>query len=134
MSAFLDVPRGTPSRMSGVNDSAGPAETPGTRLYLIRLACGDGLRRALSQAAFAKRVLDETGVWYDPSTISLLERMEQGWTLDDLQTFASVDPKGRGPAWLAWGDQGGRAEPRPQSDIDVEIPRPTGRHEGHRQA
>ncbi len=79
-------------------------ETPGTRLYLIRLACGDGLRKALSQAAFAKLVLDKTGAGYDPSTISLLERMGQGWTLDDLETFASVDPKQRGPAWLAWGE------------------------------
>ncbi len=108
--------------MTDATDPPSPLETPGTRLYLIRLACGDGQRKPLSQAAFANLVLDKTGVWYDPSTISLLERMEQGWTLEDLDTFAAVDPKRRGPVWLAWGD-------------DVEVPRPpTGLHEGHRRA
>ncbi len=99
--------------MNDATNLPSPSETPGTRLYLIRLACGDGQRKPLSQAAFAKLVLDKRGVSYDPSTISLLERMEQGWTLDDLATFAAIDPKGRGPAWLAWGEQGGRPAEKP---------------------
>lgn len=77
------------------------AETVGQRLYLIRLACGDGVRKAEPMKAFVARVKRVTKQHYDPMTISLLERMKQGWTLDDVERMAAVDPLGRTPAWLA---------------------------------
>jgi hypothetical protein len=81
-----------------------PRGTPGGRLYLIRLACGDGARKPESMASFAKRVEASTGKRYDPSAISLLERNEQGWRLVDVATFASIDPLMRGRTWLACFD------------------------------
>lgn len=79
------------------------SETTGDRLYAIRLACGDGRRKAESQKDFSARVKKRTGVYYDPATISLLERMEQIWKLEDVEAFAAVDPLKREPAWLAFG-------------------------------
>lgn len=76
-------------------------ETAGDRLYKIRLACGDGTRKAEPLDAFARRVLGATGIEYDPSTISLLERMKQKWRIDDARAFAAVDPMERGPIWLS---------------------------------
>ncbi len=96
-------------------------QTTGDRLFLIRLACGDGFKSAEPIPEFSKRVEAATGRKYHDATISLLERMKQRWKLDDVDAFASVDPKDRGPAWLAWGD-------------DVEIPRPTGQHAGDKRA
>ncbi len=82
------------------------AETPGDRLYMIRLACGDGLRRAEPLPQFAKRVKKATGREYHQATLSLLERMKQAWKLSDVETFAVVDPSHRGRVWLAgWEDQ-----------------------------
>lgn len=77
-------------------------ETTGHRLYLIRLACGDGVRKAEPLEAFAARVKRQTKAVYDPSTISLLERMKQNWRLDDAEAFAAVDPLRRGVGWLAF--------------------------------
>lgn len=88
-------------------------KTPGDRLFLIRLACGDGFKSAEPMPKFAQRVLEKTGRKYHDAALSLLERMQQTWKLDDLNAFAAVDPKGRGPAWLAWGDQGGRPALKP---------------------
>lgn len=91
------VPRGTDwARMT--------PETPGQRLFLVRLACGDGIRTAEPMTAFAGRVKRVTGATYHPNAISLLERGGQNWKLEDINNFAAVDPKNRGPAWLAWGD------------------------------
>lgn len=80
------------------------AETVGQRLYLIRLACGDGVRDPESLKEFSARVKRATKQHFDPMTLSLLERMKQGWTLDNILTLSSVDPKQRGPSWLAFGD------------------------------
>jgi hypothetical protein len=73
------------------------SDAPGHRLFQIRLACGDGVRSPESLRKFAERVEKETGVRYDPMTISLLERMKQGWRLEDVRAFAAVDPLER--AW-----------------------------------
>lgn len=102
-----------PRVMSDTNE---PDETPGDRLYEIRLACGVGRRKAEPMVAFVERVREATGVAYDPSTISLLERMMQGWTLDDVAAFAAVDPKGRGKVWLAFGKEG-EDEARGSADV-----------------
>lgn len=80
-------------------------ETPGQRLFLIRLACGDGIRKPESMRDFADRVLHVTGVNFEHSTIGMLERDLQGWRLKDVKAFAAVDPKQRGEAWLAFGNQ-----------------------------
>lgn len=92
------------------------AETPGDRLWLIRLACGDGFRKPEPLPLFAARVKRETGVDYHQASLSLLERMKQGWRLDDIRTLAAVDPKGRGPIWLAFGVDEASAMPDPTLD------------------
>ena len=56
------------------------SQTVGMRLARIRLDCGDG-RKAEPLPRFAERVKKATGEWYDPTAISKLERMEQGWRL-----------------------------------------------------
>jgi hypothetical protein len=81
-------------------DNAGPV-TPGERLYLIRLACGDGLRKAESMAEFVGRVARRTGERYHPNAVSLLERNQQQWRLLDVRAFAAVDPLNRGEIWLS---------------------------------
>lgn len=115
-----------PRVMSDTNE---PDETPGDRLFEIRLACGGGRRKAEPMTAFVERVKEATGAVYDPSTISLLERMIQGWTLDDVTTFAAVDPKGRGKVWLAFGKEGedearGSADAPPDRTRPVPEPKP----------
>ena len=79
------------------------AETPGNRLYLIRLACGDGIRKAEPLRLFSERIKRETGEQYDPSTLSLLERDAQEWKVRDAEVLSRVDPKRRGDRWLAFG-------------------------------
>ncbi len=76
-------------------------ETPGDRLYRIRLACGDGTRRAEPLASFVRRVQHVTGEKYHATTVSMLERNQQGWRLSDVRAFAAVDPLKRGPTWLS---------------------------------
>jgi hypothetical protein len=99
-------------------------ETPGQRLYLIRLACGDGARTPEPMKAFVVRVERATGAKYHANAISLLERDEQGWKLDDVNTFSSVDPKKRGASWLAWGDVGAPAAPKAAKVSAGGIPAP----------
>ena len=77
--------------------------TPGRRLYAIRLQYGDGSRKAEPLKAFAKRVEDITGEHYDPMTLSLLERDEQGWKLIDAEILSQLDKERRGKEWLAFG-------------------------------
>lgn len=91
--------------------------TPGQRLYLIRLACGDGVRKPESMRDFAERVRKATGQGYEHTTVSMLERDQQGWRLKDVHAFASVDPKGRGPTWLAFGESGAVAPPRADGEL-----------------
>lgn len=76
-------------------------DTPGDRLYEVRLACGDGRRRAEPISQFVQRVERATGRKYHAATISMLERNEQKWRLEDVRAFAAVDPLNRGEAWLS---------------------------------
>lgn len=78
----------------------GPS-SPGERLYLVRLACGDGLRKAESMTEFVLRVARRTGEKYHPNAVSLLERNQQQWRLEDVRVFAAVDPLNRGEIWLS---------------------------------
>lgn len=86
--------------------------TPGGRLTSIRWQYGDG-RRPESQKAFAKRVEEVTGEHYDPMTLSLLERNEQGWRIEDANILCLLDKEKRGAAWLGFGVLTGRAEVPP---------------------
>lgn len=77
--------------------------TPGQRLYLIRLACGDGVREPETQEDFVARVKRRTKQAYSAMTLSNLERMKQRWKLEDVEAFAAVDPLNRGVGWLGFG-------------------------------
>jgi hypothetical protein len=113
--------------------------TIGQRLYLIRLACGDGVRKPESAADFSKRVEKATGQRYDQATISRLETGGRNWLLEDVDAFARVDPEGRGRAWLAGyadADMGKDAAPGrmprtldevPEAFIMPKVERPTAR-------
>lgn len=91
-------------------------ETPGQRLYKIRLACGDGVREAETLEAFSKR-LEAAGYSYSAMTLSSMERMKQKWRLDDVNALSSVDPLRRGPVWLAAMDSEPSLElPDPRKD------------------
>lgn len=92
------------------------AVTPGARLYAVRLACGDGHRKAEPLEAFVARVKQATGTAYLPTTVSMLERDKQGWSLSDAIAFAAVDPLKRGAAWLAFGE--GTSAPIEGADFD----------------
>lgn len=95
-----NVNRGTFWGMGAVADVA---DTPGKRLYLIRLALGDGFKSPLPADQFVARVKKATGVEYDPSTISRLENGQRRWLLEDAKPLAAVDPLRRGEIWLAHG-------------------------------
>ncbi len=97
------------------------ANTPGKRLYLIRLACGDGVRSAEPLKRFAARVKRETGATYHANALSLLERDEQGWRLADVDALWRVDPSKRGRVWLAFGEVLGAAPGMTDAELkDVE--------------
>ncbi len=78
-------------------------ETVGDRLFLVRLAWGDGVRKPESLKSFSARVKRATKQHYDPMTLSLLERMKQTWKLEDVEAFVTVDRLKRTREWLAWG-------------------------------
>lgn len=96
------------------------ADTPGKRLYLIRLACGDGVRTAEPLKAFAARLKRETRETYHPNALSLLERDEQGWRVSDVEILCRVDPLERGRVWLAFGEdvEAGQASDAPPDTLD----------------
>lgn len=78
-------------------------DTPGKRAYSIRLALGDGWKVPLPMADFAALLSRRSGVRYDSSMVSRIESGDRKLTLDDVAVIASIDPKGRGRDWLAWG-------------------------------
>ena len=78
-------------------------ETPGDRLYLIRLALGDGKRVPMPMKDFVARVKRLAKATYHANAISLLERGEQEWRLRDFEALAKADPRQRGAPWLAFG-------------------------------
>jgi hypothetical protein len=78
-----------------------------SRIYLIRLAMGDG-HTPLSIRRFAEVVSQRSGRHYGNTTICRLETGKQAAALVDVVAIASVDPKARGAAWLSFGDGGAR--------------------------
>lgn len=81
------------------------ADTPGKRVYLVRLALGDGLRTPLSMDRFAALLTERTGRRYDSSMLSRIENGDRKVTLDDCAAIAPLDPHARGPGWIAWGER-----------------------------
>jgi hypothetical protein len=81
------------------------ADTPGQRLYLIRLALGDGVKNPMPLSELSRVVKEKRRASYDPSTISRMENGTRTITIEDVQVFAPLDPRGRGLAWLAFGDE-----------------------------
>lgn len=79
------------------------ADTPGKRVYLIRLALGDGFKVPMPMAAFAALLTERSGVAYDSSMISRMESGDRKVTLEDAPRLAALDPEHRGPGWIAWG-------------------------------
>ncbi len=100
------------------------SETIGERLFKIRAACGSS-REPETLDDFAERVRKKTGKSYNPVTLSLLERMKRGWHVVDVENFAAVDPKQRGPAWLAWGKETSAVDPK----IGPALPEPVPMHQ-----
>lgn len=94
------------------------AETAGHRVYLVRLALGDGVRDPLPMRDFAARLARAGGKGYSASKVSDLETGKRRLSLNDATVIASVDPRTRGRAWLAWGDQGETAR-RQAADADA---------------
>ena len=81
----------------------------GERVFAVRLALGDGVRKPLALRPFAEVVtligakLFTPDYRRDASTISRWETGQQSLTLEDAAAVAANDPLQRGPAWLAWG-------------------------------
>lgn len=84
------------------------AETVAQRVYLVRLALGDGVREPMRGADFAARLSAASGRKYTANTVSEMETEKRRVTLDDVDVIARLDPKQRGREWLAWGDGSGR--------------------------
>lgn len=99
------------------------ADTPGQRLYQIRLALGDGVKNAMRIEDFVALVKRVTGATYDPSAISRTENGGRKLTLEDAPIFAAVDPRHRGRNWLAWGDPPQSAPDRSHVDADPTLDR-----------
>lgn len=81
------------------------AKTLGQRFYLVRLACGDGVRRAEPIRLFVARVERETGFVIHASELSDIEndKPSKAVTTDHVGAVAAVDPLRRGRDWLGWG-------------------------------
>lgn len=80
------------------------SETPGQRVYKIRLALGDGVKNPMTLKDFAALITRATKTVIDPSALSRLENGGRGLSIDDAHAIAAIDPKRRGPVWLAFGD------------------------------
>lgn len=101
--------------------------TRNQRVYLIRLALGDGVKNPLPLADFAALIKKRQKVSYDPSALSRMENGSRKVTVEDIETLAPLDPKQRGKAWLAgWDDDEGSGLINPATDrklTDVELER-----------
>lgn len=86
------------------------SDTPGRRLYAIRLLLGDGFKNPMPADDFAELVKRRGGGDYDPSTISRLENGKRRWLLEDATRLSLADPLGRGERWLAFGAENASTE------------------------
>lgn len=78
--------------------------TIGQRFYAIRLALGDGVRKAMPMREFVALVKKRTGREIHASELSGIERdTRKVVDVNDVAAVAAVDPLRRGRDWLAWG-------------------------------
>jgi len=100
--------------------------TVGQRVYLVRLALGDGVRKALPMREFSELLSSHDDAFH-ASRISDIENDKSAPSLEEVRRIAAVDPLRRGKVWLAgwddeWeGDQG--AHPNPPQPTEPPIPR-----------
>lgn len=90
--------------------------TRAERLFAVRAALGEGVRKPLSLRAFAELLTEQAGDGrrYHASQLSGWETGAGVPTVDDFAVIAAVDPERRGPAWLAWG-----IEPAPAAPLNT---------------
>ena len=90
------------------------SEARGDRLRSVRDAVGEAARATLSQGDFAvelQRVAIElfgtknVEHKYGQSLVNRLEKGKQPPTLQDIDVYATIDPKKRPREWFAWGDR-----------------------------
>jgi hypothetical protein len=93
-------------------------ETIQQRLFLIRLALGGGVR-PLPFEELAARIAESSGHAYDVSALSRMETGKRKVSLEDVQAIAPLDPKGRGPAWLAFGEGLTPAQQRGRRELEA---------------
>lgn len=79
-------------------------ETVRHRVYAVRLALGDGWKTPMSGEAFAALLSKRLKRRYDGAMISRMENGERKISLEEVEAMAALDPKGRGRAWLAFGE------------------------------
>lgn len=76
----------------------------GNRIFKVRLALGDGLRKPLSMRKFVALVERETGRKIHASELSGIERGKRTEVAaNDAMAIADVDPLERGVEWLIRG-------------------------------
>lgn len=81
------------------------ADAPqGPRVYAIRLALGDGVRKALPLREL-ERLLAERGHRIHASELSKIEQGLRALSTDEVAVLAGLDPLRRGRSWLAWGEE-----------------------------
>jgi hypothetical protein len=102
--------------------------TVGQRVYLVRLACGDGVRKAMPMREFADLLSGEgEGETFHPSRLSDIENDKSPPSIEEIRRIAAVDPGHRGRAWLAWGiaDEGKSEAPPVRPPLRFEQPSDT---------
>lgn len=98
----------------------------GGRIYLVRLALGDGMRTPMPMRRFAAALTEGSQRAYEASMISLLETGKRRASLEDIDAIARIDPQFRGRAWLAFGDGEASAAALEEVMRDVGGDMPTG--------
>ena len=93
-------------------------ETVRHRVYAVRLALGDGWKNPLPGEAFAALVSKRMKRRYDSAMISRMENGARKISLDEVEAIAALDPKKRGPSWLAFGET---AAPAQLPDLEPQI-------------
>ena len=86
-------------------------ETVRHRVYAVRLALGDGWKTPMSGEAFAALLSKRLKRRYDGAMISRMENGERKISLEEVEAMAALDPKGRGRAWLAFGEEPDLTDP-----------------------
>ena len=76
----------------------------GLRVYAVRLAVGDGIRKPMPLREFVTLVNATGIVRMETSTVSLIERGIQKLSIAQCRAVAAVDPFQRGAAWIAFGE------------------------------